>query len=362
MDRKKVIDYIHVDNLEYDPENPRLPSTLIKVNDESEVIDWMLKDASIIELMGSIGEKGFFPAEPLLVVENHKRKGKFIVVEGNRRLTAVKLLRKPELAKRRSVAIKQICKEAKIKPAELPAIRFDKREQILDYLGFKHITGVKPWSALAKAKYLKSLQKEYKSLTIAEQYKHLAKAIGSRADYVEDLLTTLPVYEKIAENDFFNINDLDEDNIDFGVYYNALKWQNIADFIGVDVRDKNPIKKLKLNNLKKLAKWVSEKDSSNKTRLVESRNLSRLNDVIGNDDALKQFENGRTLQDALLYTQEPYKTFQSLIVDSLEKLKQAHSYSPHVKESAMADINIVEELLDTAKDLRLVLNNKLKAK
>src|SRR5882762_9376812 len=101
----KSIQYEKVDNLLFDPDNPRFPSTL-NGEDEDEVLDWMLKDATIVELMGSIGEQGYFPGEPLLVVPA-KKGGKYYVVEGNRRLSAVKLLLKPNLAptKKKSVQI-----------------------------------------------------------------------------------------------------------------------------------------------------------------------------------------------------------------------------------------------------------------
>ena len=45
----------------------------------------MLDNANIIELMNSIGEQGFFTSEPIEVI-NSKTKGKYEVVEGNRRL------------------------------------------------------------------------------------------------------------------------------------------------------------------------------------------------------------------------------------------------------------------------------------
>ena len=92
------IDFLNIEDLIYDPKNPRLPSSLVKGDNEKDVINWMLSDAAILELMGSIGEKGFFPAEPLLVVKSAEKEGKYIVVEGNRRLTAAKLLKHPELA------------------------------------------------------------------------------------------------------------------------------------------------------------------------------------------------------------------------------------------------------------------------
>src|SRR5687767_14689436 len=104
MPEPKTIEYVDVGNLRFDPLNPRFPKGLNgKV--EAEVFSWMLRDATIIELMGSIGELGYFPGEPLLVAKTNK-KGVFEVVEGNRRLTAVKLLREPELAPVRKKAVR----------------------------------------------------------------------------------------------------------------------------------------------------------------------------------------------------------------------------------------------------------------
>src|SRR5256886_5857908 len=51
---------------------------------------WMLDNANIIELMNSIGEQGFFVGEPLVVIPSKTITGKYEVVEGNRRLTAVR--------------------------------------------------------------------------------------------------------------------------------------------------------------------------------------------------------------------------------------------------------------------------------
>lgn len=351
------IHYIPVKDLKYDPKNPRLPKSMIKGDNDKEVINWMLTDASIIELMGSIGEKGFHKAEPLLVVPG--KKGTYVVIEGNRRLTAVKLLLEPKLADKRTTSINQIVSEAKRKPEELPVLVFEKRDEILDYLGFKHITGVKPWSALAKAKYLKELQKEYKTLSIQEQYKKLAKAIGSRADYVEELLLMLDLYDRIHDKDYFNIEGLNEDTIDFGVYYNAIKYVNIAKFVGIDKDSPKPTSKIKIKHLEELVRWVSEKDSQNKTRLGESRNLGKLNSVVGEPKSLNLFRNGRSLDDAITYTEEPYDFFRNAIIDSVSSLKIAQSNFHAVRTVNRSDLDTLNELANLAEDLAALVENRL---
>lgn len=356
------IQFLKIEDLFYDPKNPRLPASLVKGEDENEVINWMLSDAAILELMGSIGEKGFFPAEPLLVVRGEKGEGKYEVVEGNRRLTAVKLLKHPELAAKRKNAINLIVKEAKFKPDELPVFIFSERRQILDYLGFKHITGVKPWSALAKAKYLKDLQVEYKDSSIGEQYKNLAKAIGSRSDYVRDLLVGLQLYEKISEFDYFDIDGLNEDTIEFGVYYTALGRSNIPQFLGIDRNSETPILNLNESHLKEFTEWVSQKNDQNITRLGESRNLTKLSQVVLNDKALSAFREGKSLDESLMFTEEPDKLFQVSILESLNKINTANLYFHRVQMPLKSDYENLKEINSISDNLSVLITKKLAEK
>lgn len=358
---KNVIKYFPYEQLEFDKDNPRLPHSVVNSMNEGDVIDWMLKDASIIELMGSIGEKGFFPGEPLLGIQDLKIPEKYIIVEGNRRLTAIKLLHHPEFAKRKSASIKIVADEAKIKPRELPVLIFEERKEILDYLGFKHITSVKPWSALAKAKYLRELQEQYKgsNISITEQHRQLAKAIGSRSDYVKDLLIGLDLYDKIYENSYFDIRGLNEETIDFGVYYNALKYSNIPKFLGINKNDNTPTRDLNTERLEEMTRWVSEKDSQGRTRLGESRNLSKLNAIVLESEAVALFRDGRTLDDALLYTEEPYELFKKSISDSLYSLRDAQKNFHHVSEPGETDFKTLNELSKIANDLKDLVQFKI---
>lgn len=110
-----TITTIPVSQLRFDPENPRLPSN-IDGHSEQAVLAWMLEDATVLELLGSIGEVGYFPGEPLLVVPAADGNDVYIVVEGNRRLSAVKLLLNPESAPLRKNAVREAAKAAKNRP------------------------------------------------------------------------------------------------------------------------------------------------------------------------------------------------------------------------------------------------------
>ncbi|MDM8548498.1 ParB N-terminal domain-containing protein [Desulfobacterales bacterium HSG2] len=83
---------LHFDNRE----NPRLPARLAGADDR-DILNYMVLNVSLPDLMRSVGEKGFFGGEPLLVIPD-KKKGGYTVVEGNRRLGAVRLLHNPGLS------------------------------------------------------------------------------------------------------------------------------------------------------------------------------------------------------------------------------------------------------------------------
>jgi len=160
---------IKVDKLFLDAGNPRLPRH-VRGADEPQIIEYLLQEASTLDLMEAIGENGFFEGEQLLVVKADA--GRFKVVEGNRRLTAVLLLRDPNRAPVQQARVKKIFDEASHKGEEfdeLPCAIFDDEDVIHRYLGYRHITGVQPWNLRQRAEYLRSWQKteNAKALTMA---------------------------------------------------------------------------------------------------------------------------------------------------------------------------------------------------
>jgi|GEM_PF-1395679 len=84
---------ISVASLYLDPENPRL-DTVPRGASPRELIQMLFTHNKAIEVAESIALRGFFPNEPLLAIHEDN---KYIVVEGNRRLAALKALREPSL-------------------------------------------------------------------------------------------------------------------------------------------------------------------------------------------------------------------------------------------------------------------------
>lgn len=118
--------------------------------------------------MRHIAENGLNPTERIIVVVSEKR-GKFVVLEGNRRLAALKLLSKPEMLDAieiSSAASKALRKAASIEftPSEIEKIEsvvFDDKDEASIWIDLKHTgenggAGVVGWDGLQTARYRQS--------------------------------------------------------------------------------------------------------------------------------------------------------------------------------------------------------------
>lgn len=82
-----------VASLHLDAKNPRLGRET-SARAPREIIQYLFEYDKAIEVAQSIATRGYFPNEPLLVI---KEDNQLVVVEGNRRLAALKALREPGL-------------------------------------------------------------------------------------------------------------------------------------------------------------------------------------------------------------------------------------------------------------------------
>lgn len=350
------LQYLPVDDLHFDPRNPRLP-TSIDARDDVAVIRWMLQDATIIELMGSIGQNGYFPGEPLLAVEDESESG-FIIVEGNRRLTATKLLSNPELATVRMKAVQNAASGALHKPVELPVLVYPSRGEILNYLGYRHITGIKEWDPLPKARYLYDLYQHSDAASHEEKLKALARTIGSRSDYVERLLNGLTVFNEILEHSFFGIEGMNEGLIKFSVLTTALNYQNIATFLGIEGSGPVDANDINVDHLKELTAWMFEKVEQGATRLGESRNLRELSAVVASPLALQAFRERTSLEDAYKMTSGPDNAYRSAVAEARKRLDFAWNNMLDPDSVLESDRQVMAEIQRTARNIGVVLRGE----
>jgi len=325
MSNKAKYELIEIEDLLLDTQNPRLPKSMSNKN-ESEIINFFLSDASLVELMLAIGKNDFFEGEQLLVV---KTKDKYTVIEGNRRLSAVKLLSAPQIAKIYNSKVEQVIKESEFFPKEIPCLIFDNKDEILKYLGFRHITGIKAWKLLEKARYITKLKEDFfNDDSIQNASREIAKMIGSRKDYVLRILTGYKLYQTIENNGFYGIKGLDDTTFHFNYISDSLSRSKIEIFLGVDLENENPTNNINLEHLSEWTNWLFNKDLPNKI-IGDSEHLNKLNKILDSKSpqALKSFREGTDIRIAYEYTDGIKLQFENSIDNAIKYLEKADGLS-----------------------------------
>ncbi|MCU0326389.1 MAG: ParB/RepB/Spo0J family partition protein [Spirosomaceae bacterium] len=351
---------IPIDNLRLDEQNPRLPESL-KGQKEQDVLNWMLSDATLIDLMASIAQNGFFSGEPIIgVFEDNK----YTVIEGNRRLSAVKLLSQPHLAKVSPKAVEEIANEAKVKnniPTTLWVYVVENRETVENYLAFRHVSGVKQWPVISKAKYLYNLYQKKDSKGIGV-YKELAKEIGSKVSYVRRLLIGYEVFLMIQNKRFYNIPDLEEENFDISLITDAITMNSaIAEYMGVNLELANPFEHINQEKLKEVTEWLYLKQSNGKTKVGENRNLRILNKVIQNYNARDSFIRGeKSLSEAAEITDLVDENIRLYLNAALKSLGEAQRVIHKSTFPNKKDKDIAEEIIESAELISRAIAKKLR--
>lgn len=328
------IKFVKLTELVLDEENPRLPESVPR--DQQSMLNFISETTAIEELMDAIAENGYFPGEPLIVAPNTKDKNTYVVVEGNRRLTALKLLQDPANCSKPGSRMTEIAVQAKNRPTDVPVVVRPTRSEVLPYLGFRHITGVKQWEPLAKARYIEQLfELTPKTDAPKIRYGAVARAIGSRRDHIKRNLDALAVYKEIKDNDFYAITDLNDESIKFSVLSTALADERIGNFVGVSKLDdsgtfqqQDPIinpGNLHSAAIREITRWLYEKDLKGKTRVGESRNLRYLAAVIHNPKSLSAFRNNSPLKIAYQLTSDITQDFVGLLYSAEGALTEAAS-------------------------------------
>jgi hypothetical protein len=360
MPYNKGVHQIPINQLRLDPENPRLPERL-KGGAEKEVLNWMLTDATLADLMASIVENGFFGGEALIGVNDSEGNG-VIIVEGNRRLASIKLLHDPSIAENKTKTVRDLAIEVNQNntlPQELPVFIVANREEVANYLGFRHVSGVKQWPVIAKARYLFGLF--HTRGWSSDIYRQLAREIGSKSVYVRRLIVGYFLFQYIEQHNFFDLDYLTEENFDLSLINDAAtKYSAVAEYMGINVDVANPIETLIPTNFKEVFSWLYERDKNGQTRVGESRNLPVLNKILATDEAKIAFtQDNYTLEDAAALTALADENIrwhlQSARLSMIEAQKLVHK----IKSPNRGDLRLLEEIRNSIETMRREISTKL---
>ena len=278
-----VVTHLHPDILDFDSENPRLAESVgTEVHTEFELLRFLWKEMNVKEVALSIVAKGYFEHEPLFAVKHGSR---YTVIEGNRRLAAVKILRTPALREELNVDLPRVRQEVLSDIDTLPVV-VTTRKRVWQYIGFKHVNGPKPWGAVAKAKYIARCVNDF-----GVSLDHIPNMIGDTHATVRRLYRGLMILQQAEKQNLYNTEDRTNKRLFFSHLYTGLGYPGIQAFLGITEKTSYspmPVKSKHRHNLGYLCVWLFGSRTEGKQPLILSQNpdLRRL------DEAL-QTERGR---------------------------------------------------------------------
>lgn len=311
------------ENLLLDPENPRLAELKLTIKDQDVILHWLWKNKAVSELVDSMLAGGYWPHEELFV---SKEAGKLVVIEGNRRLAAVKLLMEPETRARLSIKddwspSPQVIESLK----QLPVI-VQPRAEIWGYVGFKHLNGPQPWDSIAKAQYIHRVHTNF-----GISLKEIASTLGDQNDTVERMYRGYLVLRQSMDEGLFNPENRTKPKFAFSHLWTALGYKSVQDFLGVTQDQLLKGQLLPKKNRQKLGElmlWLygnKEEDIEPKVR-SQNPHLREMAEVLESSRGLQFLRSGLPLAVALDAARGDSRLFQDAMSKAEAELRTASRF------------------------------------
>lgn len=227
------LEYLPVASLTLDDQNPRIPEDLIGAS-QIELLEWLEDEEVLTELALSMITNGFFVHEPLVVLQPEEKTQPFVVVEGNRRLSALMILLQLPTAKEARLEFPfqtPPSMEQLDRLREVPCYVVESRNEVRKFLGFRHIGGLKTWSPESKARYLESEIDDAISQGSSDPFREVARRTGSTSPAVRGQYLALKVLRAAGD---LGIDARFVMRERFGVWNRLLNNPDVRSFIGLE--------------------------------------------------------------------------------------------------------------------------------
>ena len=362
MAKKKEVLYTKADDLFLDPLNPRFgrnnrgPS--VTQDRVRELVDgWELEELAL-----SFLENGFWPQEALVVVvEPLYGQPRKVVLEGNRRLAALKKLAdiaagklKPSgqwieiAASAKPGQIIELCKD-------IPYLELPSRAEVQSYLGFRHVSGIKEWKPAEKAEFITHLiEDEHLG------YESVRRRIGSKTDAVRRHYITFCMLRQMENLEGINLEAVEKK---FSVLYLSLRTKGSQGYLKIDIhadpdKAKEPVLKENFEKLIHYARWLFG-DQDSLPLFTDSRMVDRFGKVLESPKAVDYLEKTRKPSLEVAYRKaggdetelaEHLETAADEIELALSTIHH-HTDSTRIKEGAhrlIKDVDVLRKHFETA--------------
>ncbi|MFM1786426.1 MAG: hypothetical protein RL228_376 [Actinomycetota bacterium] len=343
---------VPLEKLLLDFDNPRF-NLGPDIKTQVDVANSLIMSYDVFTLAESIAGNGFFANEPLVAVASDKE-GFFTVVEGNRRLSALKGLCVPEFRKDlfNSGKWDELAASSKVSEmTEVPVIIVKERAKASSMMGYRHISGITGWDPLAQARFVAKLVDQDHL-----NFEDVAKTVGkTKAD-----VTTMYRNQGIAlqaESLGFSSSTIESKF----TYLTVAMSHSLRNYVGAPIGNgiqvgKAPISDEHLPELDELLTWLYGKGEEPPV-VQESREIGKLAKVAANPTGLvilRDTGNLREAEDAMKTAGlNPYDRLMNRLKATLNAASGAlddisdYSSDPTVKDK-VAEILEAASALDEA--------------
>jgi ParB-like nuclease family protein len=350
------------DDLLFDYTNPRLTdeSGGLPTN-EKDMIETLSKAADIDELLRSIAQNGYLPFDDMVVLKEDS--GKYKVLEGNRRLAAVRLFRDPKLAEELEITLPNIGKEQLESLEELPVKLVGTEDAARAYIGFKHINGPHKWDALSKAKYSMRWIEQGGSL------REIARTFGDTHNTVARQLNGLRVLEQAKKNGF-KIDDTFRTRFAFSHLYTGVSQSGAQQYLGLSNRPSesdwgpDPISAENVPNLQRYMRWLYGSRAERLQPLIGRQNpdLGKLNRILSDSVATNVLESTTDLEQAYEEVEPRSKRFVNALVQARVNCDEALKLASDFDGQDATIIQTTQTLINSATAIHTLVQNKIEEK
>jgi len=352
------IEYAELREFYLDPKNPRLGRFDNATDISQEEVFDQMRDWSLEELAVSFLESGFWAHEAVLcATEEIDGEERLVVIEGNRRIAALKRLRSTYEGAEASRRWLDLIKDTDA-PGDLfskvPYIHVGSRSEVDAFLGFRHVTGIKEWAPPEKARFIARLIDDGRL-----GYRDVMRKIGSTTPVVERNYVAFCILAQME-----TVEDLSVEEVKnrFSVLFLSLRSRDVQRFLGVDDKFgidpgevKPPVRADRLEQLKEYSRWLFG-DGETPPVVRDSRDVDRFATVLASEEGLQYLRTVRTpsLEKAYVVAGGDQKEIYELVSSAAYSLQEALS-SIHLYRDDERLIRISKRLVANAEQIRRTL-------
>ncbi len=280
-------------------------------------------------LRNSILSNGYIVLEKIIVTPYKYQDGKYLVIEGNRRVAVLKMLLKDHKEGVINLTTDQIKNFSRIPGAILEPenLSFDDAERII--MGIRHIAGPREWGAYQQAQLIYELIEEQ-----GKDFDEIANYLGLNRVEVGRRYRAIKALHTMEEDEEYAESALPEY---YRLFHELISLPNIRERFGW--KQENCVFENK-NKAKEFFELIAPQDPDLEPKLKTYNDVRKLKKIIGHDsaeeslfdpdqslsDAISKIKHSDDFKDSMVYIEKDITQFENALnnisIDNLRGLSQ----------------------------------------